>query len=413
MEDVLILCRRKLHECAEIGFELKNTRRIIEQMLESEGVEYKPIGKGSIVARIGRGEYGILLRADSDALPIREETDLSFSSKNGCMHACGHDMHTAMLLGAICSLAKNREALGYEVRFLFQAAEEKLQGAEDAILSGVLGEWDDICTENDEKCKQLFENNKRFFIKKAFSVHCMTGVPMNVGSIVVANGGTSAPASIMFSLSVEGENAHGGAPQMGKDALCAVVSLYNALQTLPQSTVSITDQPLLTIGQLQAGTAPNVICSKAEMSGTIRAMSDSAENRLSERMKEMTENISHAFGVKGELHFLGSAPTLYNDPNLSKEVYSLLCSVLDSSQILYASDLYGEDGQKKNGGSEDFAHFSHLVPSLLLAICAGDSREGYVHPLHHPKTCFDERALMYGARVYEALARMGKEKKDG
>ena len=403
-EKTLISLRRTLHECAEVAFSLPHTRKIIIDHLVREGVEYKEIGKGSVVARLGRGERGILLRADMDALPMEEKSDLPFSSKNGCMHACGHDMHTAMLLGAISLLNVQKEKLTMEIRFLFQASEENLLGAVDAIACGILDGWEEIKEKNDEKCKQRLEKKKEYFISKAFSLHCVTAIPLSVGKIIVPNGGTGAQASRYFSLTYRGDSSHGGTPHIGKDALWAMHVLYQAFSALPQNTVSITDQPLLTIGEFYAGTAPNVIASSASLSGTVRSISDKAQEILCERMTEVSQKIAVAYGVSSDVSFLGYAPTLYNDPKLSVEVEGKLTAFLGKERVVSTRELEGGDGQKRNGGSEDFAHFSHLVPSLLIAICAGDSREGYCYPLHHPCVRFDERALFVGAKVYELLA---------
>ena len=400
----LIKLRRELHRSAEVGFSLDGTRSIIQNALCALDVEYKEIGKGSIVARLGAGECGILLRADMDALAMREESAVDFASQNGCMHACGHDMHTAMLLGALANLSKNRTSLPVEIRFLFQASEENLMGARDAIEHGVLSPWEEICTKNSRKCKQLLEKEENFFIKSALSLHCIVGIAIPLGTLIVPREGVSAPASAFFTVKLTGESAHGGAPQMGRDALFAMHSLYSAFCSLTSRTVSIKDEPLLTVGQMQAGVSANVIAARAQMSGTVRASDDGAEECLLSRMRHLTAQISAAFGVSGELSINGFAPTLRNDPSLAQRAYRCLCEALPHTRVVFSEELYGTDGQKKSGGSEDFAHFSHLIPSLLVAIGAGDLREGYTAPLHHPAVRFDERALEIGAEAYASLA---------
>ena len=399
----LIELRRALHAHAEVGFDLFHTRSIIERELEREGVEYKAIGSGSIMARIGKGTHGILLRADMDALPMREMTSLPFASRGECMHACGHDMHTAMLLGAISRLGKKREKFPFEVRFLFQASEENLCGARDAILYGALEPWDKITTKNDVECKQELENRREYFITKAYSLHCVTALPLQVGTLIVGAGGTVAPASSFFSLTLRGENAHGATPHIGKDALLAMNMAYQALLTLPQRCASPQDSPLLTVGKLKAGEAPNVIPSLATLEGTIRSMSDDTQATLCERAKALTEQIAHAYGVAPEFQITGGAPTLSNAMRLSKEVAASLTACLGEGCVLRGEAL-SREGQRVVGGSEDFAHFSRRVPSLFIGIAAGDSREGYTHPLHHPEVRFDERSLEIGAHTLELLA---------
>ena len=140
------------------------------------------------------------------------------------------------------------------------------------------------------------------------------------------------------------------------------------------------------------------------MRGSVRSMSDDAQRVLCERMKTVALGIAKAYGVESEFSLSGTAPTLYNHPDLSKNAASHLRAFFGEERVLFSSDFSGSVGQKRSGGSEDFAHFSHRVPSLLIAVCAGDSREGYLRPLHHPSVLFDERALEYGAKVYELLA---------
>ncbi len=400
----LIDTRRALHQSSEIGFELPGTRKIIEDYLDRAGVEHRRIGRGSVVARIGEGKCGILLRADMDALPMQEESGERYASQNGNMHACGHDMHTAMLLGAVSALSEKKQNTTCEIRFLFQASEENLMGGYDSISSGVLEEWENIRTENDGKCKQLLESKEGLFIKRAFSLHCMSGVPLKTGEIIVGDGGIVAPASSYFTLHIYGTSAHGGAPHMGRDALLALVAIYNAYGSMAQNTVSAKDQPLITIGELHGGDAVNVVPAHAYMRGTVRTMSDEAQEKLIRKMKEVAMYISHAYGVTSAFSVEGYAPTLKNDADLSLRVHSYLKKCFSPTRVKFSSDIYQGEGAKRSGGSEDFAHFSHIVPSLLIALAAGDSRKGYTYPLHHPKVRFDEKALMIGASLYEALA---------
>ena len=400
----LIDYRRALHQCAEIGFTLPKTRKIIEDRLDRAGVEHQRVGRGSVVARIGEGKCGVLLRADMDALPMSEETGEEYACANGNMHACGHDMHTAMLLGAVLALSEKKQISPYEIRFLFQASEENLMGAHDAISYGVLDKWENIRTENDGICKQLLENQDDLFIKCAFSLHCMTGVPLKTGEVIVGDGGVVAPASSYFTLRIFGKSAHGGAPHMGRDALLALMAIYNAYGSLAQNSVSSKDQPLITVGEVHSGDAANVVPSHAYMRGTVRSMSDMAQEKLIEKMKEAAMHISRAYGVTSEFSVEGYAPTLKNDADLSRCAHFYLKKFFSPTRVKFSSDICFSEGGKRIGGSEDFAHFSHIVPSLLIALAAGDSREGYTYPLHHPKVRFDENALMIGASIYEALA---------
>jgi hippurate hydrolase len=172
--------------------------------------------------------------------------------------------------------------------------------------------------------------------------------------------------------------------------------------------------PLISVGQMKAGNAPNVIASEGEMLGTVRTRSDDTQKTLMDALSETAQDIAVAYGVRCEFSVLGNAPTLCNDSALADLSLSHLKRMFAPDCVLRASEIYGGETQKQNGGSEDFANFSHLVPSLLIGICAGDSRGGYTFPLHHPSVRFDEDALYIGAKVYETLATLpisGTEKR--
>ena len=401
--------RRRLHENAECAYQLERTVEIVTGELRALGIAYRIIGKGSIAARVGQGEYGVLLRADMDALHMKEETDLSFAPTDGRMHACGHDMHTAMLLFALNILKKKENDLAHEVRILFQAAEETLSGAADSIEAGILRPWDEvgmISCENDEKCKKLLSKaEKKPFIRAAYSLHSVVDVPIKCGTLIVPKGGVGAAASDFFRIDIEGRSSHGAVPHLGSDSLMALNSIYTALTTLAVRVAPRCDDALITVGRLSGGENANVICAHAEAEGTVRSYNDDTQRMLREQMATSTQQIGRAYGTEADLSFLGGAPTLKNDGDLASAAAHALRKIFPCG-VLYADELSGSEVQRKSGGSEDFASFSHRIPSLLVGICAGDSREGYCYPLHHPKVRFDERALPIGALAYCALAHL-------
>lgn len=404
-EQYYIKLRHLLHQNAECGFSLDQTRRIVTDELRALGIEYKSVGEGSLAARIGRGDFGVLLRADMDALFMKEEAELPFASSNGCMHACGHDMHTAMLLFAAKLLKQEESGLAHEVRILFQAAEESLCGARDAIECGILQEWEEIeekNEENNEKCKAGFTNcTKNCFVKAAYSLHVLVGIPIDFGTIIVPDGGIGAPASDFFRICVKGQSSHGAVPHQGTDALLSLGAICSSLSTLATRYAPITDAPLITVGKVTGGENANVICSHAIAEGTVRSLDDGTQQRLRWQMRESVRCIAEAYGTRAELSFFGSAPTLRNDAALSALALSLLGKQMQG--VLSSATFAGTGARGRLGGSEDFASFSHIIPSLLLGICAGDSREGYIHPLHHPGARFDESAIMRGALAYFRL----------
>ncbi len=373
--------RRKLHQNPEVGFSMDKTLKIVSEALTEMGYTPKKCGKAGLIATVGEGERYFLLRADMDGLPIRERSGERFSSKNGNMHACGHDMHTAMLLGAAKLLKAREKELKGQVKLLFQPAEEILEGAKDVIEAGVL------------------ENPKP---QGAFMAHVMTSVDLPVGSIVVASG-TSAPAADFFTITVKGKGCHGSAPWNGIDALTASARIALGLEEISARELSVADPAVLTIGSLNAGTASNVIANEGVLKGTLRAFDENTRLRVKKRLEEVVQGVAKAFRVKAKVAYGGGCPTLVNDDALGTFTERTAKKILNGGLVFNSATL-GGDTKKNSGGSEDFAYISHEVPSVMIAIAAGERKEGYDYPLHHPKVCFDEGALPVGAALYAGVA---------
>lgn len=368
--------RRALHERAETGFALKETKKYIEEQLKALGCEPKDCGKAGIATIIGKKtERCVLLRADMDGLPMYENTGLPFASKSGNMHACGHDMHAAMLLGAAKFLKEKERELRGCVKLLFQPAEEILEGAKDCIEAGVL---------NDPKPQA------------AFALHVSTGGELPTGTIVLSTRETSAPAADYFEIRVKGKSCHGATPHKGIDALVASAHILLALQTLPAREQAVENPFVLTVGKLEAGSAGNAIAEKAKMQGTLRAYDEKTRAYIKDRVTEIAKNTAKSLGAKATVRFLGGCPTLKNDLTL------VAFAEREIKKLFGEKSLVKTDG--RGGGSEDFAYFSHEVPSLLLVIGAGEKKKGFEHPLHHPKTDFDEAALPIGSKLLSHLA---------
>lgn len=382
----LILLRRKLHRCPGTGFDLTETLSVVRETLTHLGYDPKPCGKAGLYADLKGTKPGkvFLLRADMDGLPIREQTGLSFAAENGNMHACGHDLHTAMLLGAAKLLAAHRADLCGTVRLMFQPAEEILDGAKNMVESGVL------------------ENPRP---NAALMIHVMTDTPFETGTAVVSGGGVSAPAADYFEIRVQGKGCHGSSPHTGIDPLSAAAHIVLALQELHARELSLHDRAALTVGTFHAGTAANAIPDTAVLSGTLRTYSESVREMLKTRMTEITGAVAAAFRAKAEITFGTSCPTLQNDGTLSEEITACLKALLGSNRAFSVPELEQKYGSaEKTAGSEDFAYVSQKVPSVMLALAAGQTRLGYDRPLHHPEVRFDESALPIGAAVYAGTA---------
>ena len=368
-----------LHTHAETGFDLTETKPYVKSTLTEMGYTVQECGKAGLVTTVGKpGGKVILLRADMDALPIAEEADVDFACKNGRMHACGHDMHTAMLLGAAKILKAHESELGGTVKLMFQPAEEIFEGSKDMIASGVL------------------ENPRP---DAALMIHVAAGMPLPAGTVVVSAPGVSAPAADYFTIRVHGKGCHGSAPQNGIDPLTAAAHILIALQEIHARELSASDEAVLTIGTFHAGEAGNVIPDTATMGGTIRTYDEKTRAYLKERMTAIAQSIAEAFRASAEVSFGSGCPTLVNDKDLSEKVTGYLKDLLGANRAFTTAELSGGK-PARGGGSEDFAYVSHEVPSLMLALAAGEPSKGYPYPQHHPKVKFDESVLSTGAAVF-------------
>lgn len=388
LRETMVSNRRYLHTHAGAGFDLEDTTAFVAEALEAMGYEPKRCGRAGVVALAGGKRAGkvFLLRADIDALPIAEQAAVEFASQNGCMHACGHDMHTAMLLGAAKLLKEHEEEIEGTVKLMFQPAEEIFEGAYDMIGAGVL--------ENPD-------------VDGALMLHVMAGMPFKAGTVIVSAPGISAPAADYFEIRVQGAGCHGSMPNLGVDPLNAAAHILIALQEIHARELAIGEQAVLTIGTMHAGSAANAIPDAAVMGGSIRTFDEEVRAFLKERLVQIAEGTAGAFRAKAEVVFGSGCPTLVNDGELSASVEGYARELLGETGAYSVAQLNGPgDGKKspKTAGSEDFAYVSQRVPSLMLALTAGEPEKGYVYPQHHPMVTFDEDALVNGCAIYAYAA---------
>lgn len=373
--------RRWLHQHAETGFELPQTLEYVKQQLEKMGYAPTICGRcGLTVSATGKPGKTILLRADMDGLPIREETGVDYACKEGNMHACGHDIHTAMLLGAAKLLKELEKDLCGTVKFMFQPAEEILSGTKDMIACGILKNVD-----------------------AALMLHVAVNSSVPTGTIIVPPDGISAPAADFFTIEVKGKGCHGSMPQNGIDALVAAAHILIALENIHAREIEGANPGILTIGILHGGSADNAIADTAILKGTLRAYDEETRQFLMDRLETISREIAAAFRAKATVSYSASCPALKNDRQLRQSFYKYLNSFLGSDQLLDAEK--SKDATKNhNGGSEDFAYISQQVPSVMLALAAGSKDDGYVYPLHHPKVTFDESAMENGILAFIGIA---------
>ena len=243
IQEQIIADYEKLHSCPEIGFNLTETRAYVKKRLQEMGYQPLDCGKAGIVATAGNADTGksFLLRADMDALRIKEEADVPYKSTNGNMHACGHDAHTAMLLGAAKIIKYHEQELGGIVKFMFQPAEEILEGARDMIAHGVLEVSQEECDVNrgiKQGVSHIGSSHKPK-VEGAMMVHVMTGISLKAGTIVVSAPGVSAPAADFFEIKIKGKGCHGSMPHLGIDALTTAAHIIIALQEIQAREMSV------------------------------------------------------------------------------------------------------------------------------------------------------------------------------
>ena len=378
LKDDIISYRRAIHRNPEVGSELPKTKTYVINKLKEFGYAPEEICESGIVATIEGSKPGktFLLRADMDALPMTEETECDFKSTNGCMHSCGHDMHTAMLLGAARLLKENQQQIEGTVKIVFQPDEEGFTGAKKMIKAGVL------------------TNPK---VDAAMAMHVHSGTPSNV---VLCGLGTSIAGCNRFRIVVKGTGCHGAMPELGVDPINIASHIYICLQEITSREISATESAVITIGKFTGGDAPNIIPKEVIMEGTIRSLNKEIGEFIFNRMNEIVTSTAKMFRGEAELIELSSVPPLSNDNNLAHEITDYIKDLVGENSVI----LFNSGGM----GSEDFASYSYEVPSLYVMLGAGTKEENalYGKPMHNPKVVFNEEILPTGAAMHAYSAIM-------
>ena len=387
-QEQLVQTRRYLHSHPETGFDLKNTTEYVRKELIAMGYEPVMCGKSGIIALAGKKKSGkvFLIRGDMDALPIKEESDVPFSSDNGKMHACGHDMHTTMMLGAARLLKSHEYEIEGTVKLMFQPAEEIFEGSDDMINAGVLNSPE---------------------VDAAMMIHVMAGLPIPAGTVISCDGGVSAPAADYFYIDIQGKGCHGSMPNNGVDPVTIVAHIITGLSEINSRELGLSDNAVITIGTINAGNAANVIPDTAHMSGTIRTYDEETRSYIKQRVSDIASNIASAYRGSASVTYGSGCPCLLNNPDLATCSAKYLNELLGPSRTFTATQLNAMSGggkASKSTGSEDFAYVSQKVPSIMFALAAGTPQDGYCYPQHHPKVKFDEAILSEGSAVYAYTA---------
>lgn len=366
--------RRDFHQHPELGFEEERTARIVARQLSQLGLEVQTgVGQTGVVGLLAGDRPGptVLLRFDMDALPISEENDVPYRSQTpGVMHACGHDGHMAIGLGVARLMARRREQLAGNLKFVFQPAEEGLGGAFAMIADGVLySPRPDV----------------------ALALHLWNHVPL--GQVRVMPGPCMASSSI-FSLTVRGKGGHGAAPHKATDPVLAAAHIVAALQSIVSRNVDPLDSVVVTVGQFTAGSSFNVIPERALLKGTVRSYDAETHRLIYRRILEMARNMATAFGCEAGMETVAIVPAVVNDAAVVEQVRAAAAAVVGPQNVVGGRDM----------ASEDMGHILEEIPGCYFFIGSRNEEAGYHYPHHHPQFDFDERALVNGVATMAAAA---------
>jgi amidohydrolase len=374
----MVEVRRRIHRAPELGLDLPNTQAAVLDAIGGLGLDVSTgAAVSSVVADLEGGDGPVvLLRGDMDALPMPEDTGLEFASAiDGCMHACGHDAHTAMLIGAARLLHARRALLPGTVRFMFQPGEEGHHGARYMIEEGVL--------DGDEP------------VDAAFALHVSPNLPS--GTIWTRGGSLMASADVL-EIKVTGKGGHASTPYLANDPMPIAAEIVQALQVMATRRINTFDPIVVTITKIRAGTADNVIPESVDMLGTLRAVSEHSRGLAIDAMKQLVTGIAGAHGMQAELTVHQGYPVTVNHDDSA------------SFALQVAADLLGADGAGRMPapvmGAEDFSYVLQRTPGAMsfLGVCPPGESPARAHACHSNRMMLDEEAMTVGVAMYAALA---------
>ena len=381
LQEKLVENRRHLHSNPELFMELPMTVKFVQERLAELGIESQNVG-GGVVANIGDPTKGktILLRADMDALPIQEETGLPFSAQGKAMHACGHDVHTSLLLGAAEILKSMENEIPGNVKLMFQPGEEVLSGAKEMVEEGVL------------------ENPQ---VHGAMMIHVFSGLEIEAGKVLVPKEGAASMAPDEFHINIQGKGGHGAMPHTAVDPLNIAAHTHIALQEMISREIKPGEKALCVVGHMSGGDAGNVVPDKAKLIGVIRTMNPGTREFLKDRLVQISKGVASTFRGEAEVQYTIQCPSVINDPVMRQKGIDYAKELLGEGNVL-PLDGYMDDGMLS--GSEDFSFVSERVPSFMSIMSMGSTEDGYIYSHHHPKTDFDEKMFFRGAAYYAYYA---------
>lgn len=369
--DEIVRIRRDIHQHPELGFDVERTAGIAAEAMKTLGLTVRTgVGKTGVVADLSSpgATRRIALRADMDALPMDEENEIPYRSQiSGRAHMCGHDAHTAMLIGAANLLVAQKDQLPCNVRFLFQPHEEGLPGGAPAMIAdGALDGVDEV-----------------------YALHVWPW--LDTGVVGICQGPAMAQADL-FRITIEGAGGHAGAPHQTVDPLVIAAQLVTLLQSLVSRTVSPLDSAVLSVTQIHGGTANNVIPARCWISGTVRTYSSQVQQAMAEKMGQLATSVASSFGATAEVDYEIGFPALINAPTACDRACKAASKIAD---VVYPAEkaLFGED----------FAYYAEQVPGCFIQLGCRNGSMGAAHPLHHPRFNIDEECLPIGMQVLAGI----------
>ncbi len=370
LEPYIIAMRRDFHKHPEIKFKEKRTSKIVKEELENLGYSIEPTAETGIIATLEGGCKGktVALRADMDALELQEENDVPYKSRiDGKMHACGHDAHTAMLLGAAKILSEIKDDIKGTVKLVFQPGEEGGAGAKKIIDEGKLEDVDAI-----------------------FGIHIWAYIPS--GTIATLPGPVMS-SSDHFRITIKGDGGHAAYPYQTTDPTIPSNAIYDAIQKVITSNIDPLSPAVIKTPKIKTSDAYNVIPDSVVMDGTIRTFDLDVREKIIERIKQISDHYSKAWDCEAEFNLERNhyPPTVNSDE-------------MTDFAIDIGTKYFEEEEFKKQMGAEDFSFYLQEIPGCLLFIGSGNEEKGTDHPHHHPKFDVDEEQLYKGTALYANLA---------
>jgi len=379
MYDWLSEIRREFHMHPELSMQEFRTTSRIKEILTGLGIKLQDlpnveVGAAGIVSGKSGGKT-LALRADIDALPMTEQNDVPYKSQiDGVMHSCGHDCHTAIMLGVAKRVVEEKlvDQLNGHLKFIFQPSEEQVSGAEMLIDAGVL------------------ENPS---VDRILGAHMNSDMP--VGQVGFFRS-VSHASSDTFQLVIKGKGVHGAYPHSGIDPIVAASHFVSSVQTIVGRNIDPKDSAVVTVGQFQAGTAPNIIPEQALLTGTVRTFKDATRELIIQRLTEIAESLEKAYQVEVDYEYNDGVPIVTNDETVTEALFKIAAKVVGEENVYY---------MEPQMGGEDFGLYTQRVPGTFMRIGCRNPDKGIVHKGHSPRFDVDEASLAVGVEIFTQAVR--------